>query len=135
VIITPKTFPDILRSWGVLDIKEAIDLIGSELGIKAAAPAEVQRHVIIDSEPVDEPTEFVVTLEEVGDTKLEVIKVVRAITGLGLRESKELVDSATKAPIVIPKIVPRDEADSMATKLGSAGAKTSIGVNSTPGER
>jgi len=95
-----------------------------KLGIKAAAPvAAAAAPAAAADAPAEEQTEFTVILTHPGDAKINVIKAVREITGLGLKEAKDLVDAAPKA---IREAVPRAEADSTKAKLEEAGAAVEI---------
>src|SRR5213075_1963152 len=90
--ITPKEFVEALKDWSILDVVEAVKAIEDEFGIKAAAgPAAGEA-----AAPEEERTEFTVTLTAVGDSKINVIKAVRELTQLGLKEAKDLVDAAPK---------------------------------------
>jgi large subunit ribosomal protein L7/L12 len=98
--ISPEEFVDALQEWSVLDVVNAVKLMEDKLGIKAAAP------VAVAAAPAgggggaeaaeEEQTEFTVVLTGAGDAKINVIKAVREITGLGLKEAKDLVDGAPK---------------------------------------
>ena len=127
--MTPKDFVDALKEWSVLDIQEALRLAEEELGIKpaaavaAAAPTAAAPTAGAEEAAAEEQTEFTVVLQSVGDTKINVIKAVREITGLGLKEAKDLVDAAPKP---VKENVNKDEADSIAAKLKEAGATAEI---------
>jgi large subunit ribosomal protein L7/L12 len=123
--ITPEEFVDALQSWTVLDVVNAVKLMEDKLGIKAAAPVAMAAapSAAADAAPVEEQTEFTVVLTAVGDAKINVIKAVREITGLGLKEAKDLVDAAPKA---VREAVPRDEADQVKAKLQEAGATAEV---------
>jgi large subunit ribosomal protein L7/L12 len=126
--ITPKDFVEALKEWSVLDVKEALDLLENELGIKAAAPvaaaaAAPAAAAAAPAEEAEEQTEFTVTLTEVGDSKINVIKAVRELTQLGLKEAKDLVDAAPK-PVL--ENVSRADADNAAAKLKEAGATAEV---------
>jgi len=125
--ITPEEFVDALPSWSVLDVVNAIKLMEEKLGIKAAAPVAVAAAPAggapAEAAPVEEQTEFTVVLTAVGDAKINVIKAVREITGLGLKEAKDLVDAAPKP---VREAVPREEADQVKAKLEGAGASADI---------
>ena len=126
--ITPKDFVEALKAWSVLDVKEALDLLESELGIKAAAPvaaaaAAPAAAAAAATEEVEEQTEFTVNLTEVGESKINVIKAVRELTQLGLKEAKDLVDAAPK-PVL--ENVSKADADNAAAKLKEAGASVEI---------
>ena len=128
--ITPKDFIEALKEWSVLDIQEALKLAEEELGLKPAAAAVAAAPAAGGGggaapaeEAAEEQTEFTVTLTQVGDSKINVIKAVREITGLGLKEAKDLVDAAPKP---VKENVNKEEADSIAAKLKEAGATAEI---------
>ena len=122
--LTPEEFVDALQSWTVLDVVNAVKLMEDKLGIKAAAPVAAAAAPSAAAEvAAEEQTEFSVILLGPGDAKINVIKAVREITGLGLKEAKDLVDAAPKA---IREAVPRAEADSTKAKLEEAGASVEI---------
>ena len=123
--ITPKEFVEALKGWSILDVKEALDLLESELGIKPAAPVAVAAP---GSGPAagdgaaaaeEEQTEFTVNLTAVGDSKINVIKAVRELTQLGLKEAKDLVDAAPK-PVL--ENVSKADAEKAVARLKEAGA-------------
>jgi large subunit ribosomal protein L7/L12 len=126
--VTPKDFVEALKEWSVLDVKEALEILESELGIKpaaavAAAPAAAAPAAGADEAPAEEKTEFTVQLTAVGDQKINVIKAVREVTQLGLKEAKDLVDAAPK-PVL--ENVSKEDADKAAAKLKEAGATVEI---------
>jgi len=110
-----------LGSMTVLELVELKNKIEEEWGITAAAPVAVAAAPGADGggPAVEEKTAFDVVLTGAGQQKIQVIKVVRAITGLGLKEAKDLVDSAPKP---VKEGVPQDEADSVKSQLEEAGA-------------
>jgi large subunit ribosomal protein L7/L12 len=122
--LTPEEFVDALQTWTVLDVVNAVKLMEDKLGIKAAAPVAAAAAPSAAAEAVaEEQTEFSVILLGPGDAKINVIKAVREITGLGLKEAKDLVDAAPKA---IREAIPRAEAESHKAKLEEAGASVEI---------
>jgi len=127
--LTPKDFVEALQQWTVLDIQEALRLAEEELGIKpaaaaAAAPAAgAGGAAAAAEEPAEEQTEFTVNLTAVGDSKINVIKAVREITGLGLKEAKDLVDAAPK-PVL--ENVSKADADKAVARLKEAGATADL---------
>jgi large subunit ribosomal protein L7/L12 len=126
--ITPKEFVEALKGWSILDVKEALDLLESELGIKAAAPVAVAAAAgpaagTLDGEKEEEQTEFTVTLTAVGDSKINVIKAVRELTQLGLKEAKDLVDAAPK-PVL--ENVSKADAEKAVARLKEAGATADL---------
>jgi large subunit ribosomal protein L7/L12 len=127
--ISPKDFVEALKEWSVLDVKEALDLLESELGIKAAAPVAAAAAPsgpaapAADEGAAEEQTEFTVMLTEVGESKINVIKAVRELTQLGLKDAKDLVDAAPK-PVL--ENASKADADNAAAKLKEAGATVEI---------
>jgi large subunit ribosomal protein L7/L12 len=127
--ITPKDFIEALKTWSVLDVVEAVKAIEDEFGIKAAAPVAVAAGPAAGGgaaeaeAPAEEQTEFTVMLTAVGDSKINVIKAVRELTQLGLKEAKDLVDAAPK-PVL--ENVSRGDADNAAAKLKEAGATVEV---------
>ena len=119
---------DELGKMSVLDLVELKKKIEEEWGVTAAAPVAVAAPGAApapagDGAAADEQTEFSVVLTGAGDKKIQVIKVVRAITGLGLKEAKDLVDSAPKP---VKEGVAQDEADSIKSQLEEAGATVEV---------
>src|SRR6266540_5515128 len=115
-----------LGKMSVLELVELKKKIEDEWGITAAAPVAVAAGGAAGAaagEEAEEQTAFDVVLTGAGDKKIKVIKVVRAITGLGLKEAKDLVDSA---PNPVKEGVARDEADSIAAQLEEAGAGVEV---------
>jgi large subunit ribosomal protein L7/L12 len=123
--LTPEEFVEALQTWSVLDVVNAVKLMEEKLGVKAAAPVAVAAAPAAGAAeaPAEEQTEFTVTLISAGDAKINVIKAVREITGLGLKEAKDVVDAAPKA---VRENVPRAEADSVQAKLQEAGATVEV---------
>ena len=126
--IGPKEFVEALKGWSILDVKEALDLLESELGIKAAAPVAVAAAAGPAAggdaaAAEEEQTEFTVTLTAVGDSKINVIKAVRELTQLGLKEAKDLVDAAPK-PVL--ENVSKADAEKAVAKLKEAGATAEL---------
>jgi large subunit ribosomal protein L7/L12 len=112
-----------LGTMTVLELVELKNKIEEEWGITAAAPVAVAAGVGAAAEAVEEQTAFDVVLTGAGQQKIQVIKVVRAVTGLGLKEAKDLVDSAPKA---VKEGVAQDEADTIKGQLEEAGASVEI---------
>jgi large subunit ribosomal protein L7/L12 len=113
-----------LGKMTVLELVELKNALEEEWGVTAAAPVAVAAPVAGDgAAAVEEKTSFDVVLEAAGGQKIQVIKVVRAITGLGLKEAKDLVDSAPKA---VKEGVAQDEADSIKAQLEEAGATVAV---------
>ena len=119
---------DELGKMTVLDLVELKKKIEEEWGVTAAAPVAVAAPGVVPAAPGDgaaaeEQTEFAVVLTGAGDKKIQAIKVVRAITGLGLKEAKELVDGA---PSPVKEGVTKEEADSIKAQLEEAGATVEV---------
>ena len=120
---------DAIKGMSVMDLADLVKAIEEEFGISAAAPMAVAAApaagVVTDDAPSagDEQTEFDVTLADFGANKINVIKAVREVTDLGLREAKELVESA---PARIREGVNKEDADSIKTKLEEAGATVQV---------
>ena len=116
-----------LGSMTVLELVELKNKIEEEWGITAAAPVAVAAPGAApaggDGAAVEEKTSFDVVLTEAGGQKIQVIKVVRAVTGLGLKEAKDLVDSAPKA---VKEGVAQEEADTVKAQLEEAGATVEL---------
>jgi large subunit ribosomal protein L7/L12 len=125
--ITPEEFVDALQEWSVLDVVNAVKLMEDKLGIKAAAPVAVAAAPAgggtAAEAPEEEQTEFTVVLTSAGDAKINAIKAVREITGLGLKEAKDLVDSAPKP---VKEGVSKEEAAQVKSKLEEAGASADV---------
>ncbi|MGB8005090.1 MAG: 50S ribosomal protein L7/L12 [Gaiellaceae bacterium] len=121
---TDKVFEE-LGKMSVLDLVELKKKIEDEWGITAAAPVAVAAPAAGggDGAAAEEQTAFDVVLTAAGGQKIQVIKVVRAITGLGLKEAKDLVDSAPKP---VKEGVAQDEADSLKAQLEEAGATVEV---------
>ncbi|MGH9552556.1 MAG: 50S ribosomal protein L7/L12 [Terriglobales bacterium] len=124
---TKLSIDDLLDQIGSLTLLEAADLkkkMEDKFGVTAAAPmAFAAAPAAGGGAAVEEKTEFDAILASVGDKKIEVLKVVREVTGLGLKEAKELVDSAPKA---IKEKVKKEEAEQIKQKVEAAGAKVEI---------
>jgi large subunit ribosomal protein L7/L12 len=117
---------DSLGSMTVLELVELKNKIEEEWGITAAAPMAAAAPGATAGDgaaPAEEKTSFDVVLQGAGDKKIQVIKVVRAITGLGLKEAKDLVDGA---PNAVKEGVAQDEADSIKSQLEEAGASVEV---------
>ncbi|AIG24577.1 50S ribosomal protein L7/L12 [Brevibacillus sp. 7WMA2] len=109
-----------IKGMSVLELNDLVKAIEEEFGVTAAAPVAVMAG---GAEAAAEQTEFTVNLVSGGASKINVIKVVREITGLGLKEAKDLVDNAPKA---LKEGVSKDEAEGMKAKLEEAGATVEV---------
>jgi large subunit ribosomal protein L7/L12 len=117
---------DELSSLTVLEAAELAKMLEEKWGVSAAAAVAVAAPGAGGggaAAPVEEKTEFTVVLAAAGDKKIEVIKEIRAITGLGLKEAKDLVEGAPKN---VKEGVPKDEADKIKAQLEKAGAKVEL---------
>jgi len=121
--ITRDDVMSYLETANMLEISELITAIEDKFGVTAAAPVAMAAGPAVAAEEVEEQTEFDVVLEGPGDKKINVIKVVRKVTALGLKEAKELVDSA---PSKIKEAVSKDEAEELKKQLEDAGAAVSL---------
>lgn len=111
-----------IKEMSVLELNELVEAIEEEFGVTAAAPVAAAGAAGGDAGAV-EKTEFDVELTSAGSSKIKVIKVVREVTGLGLKEAKEIVDNAPK---VIKEGVTQEEADELKAKLEEVGAGVEI---------
>ena len=117
---------DEIKALSVLECSELVKAIEEEFGVSAAAPMAMMAVPAAGAAPAaaaEEQTEFTVVLSEIGDKKIEVIKVVREITALGLKEAKDLVDNA---PNNVKENISKDEAETIKKKLEDAGAKITL---------
>jgi large subunit ribosomal protein L7/L12 len=121
-------FFDLFKSMSIMDASEMKKRIETELGIEASTPMAAMAMMpgmggAAAAVQAEEPTEFTITLTEIGDKKIQVIKAVREITNLGLKEAKELVDGAPKP---VKESVSKEEAEEIKGRLEAAGAKAEI---------
>ena len=120
---------DYIKGISVLELSQLVKALEAELGVSAAAampmamPAGGGAAAGGAAAPAEEKTEFTATLTEVGSNKINVIKVVREVTSLGLKEAKDLVEGAPKP---IKEGVPKEEAEAIKKKFEEVGAKVSI---------
>ena len=113
-----------LSSLTVMEAAQLVKLLEDKWGVSAAAPvAAVAAGAPVAAAAVEEQTEFEVVLKEVGDNKINVIKVVREVTSLGLKEAKDLVDGA---PRTVKEGVNKDDAAAMKKKFEAVGAKVEV---------
>jgi len=116
---------DYIKNISVLELSQLVKTLETELGVSAAsaAPVVVAAGGAAAAAVVEEQTEFTVTLTDIGGNKINVIKVVREVTALGLKEAKDLVESAPKA---IKEGVTKDEAAAIKKKFEDVGAKVEV---------
>lgn len=112
-----------IKEKSIMEIVELVKSMEEEFGVSAAAVAVAAGPAAAAAAPVEEKTEFTVTLESFGDKKIDVIKVIRELTGLGLKEAKDMVEGA---PSVIKEGVSKADADNIKKKLEEVGAKVSV---------
>jgi large subunit ribosomal protein L7/L12 len=119
---------DYIKGISVLELSQLVKALEQELGVSAAAAMPVMMAgggpaAGGAAAPAEEKTEFTVVLTDVGDKKINVIKVVREVTSLGLKEAKDLVEAAPKP---IKEAIPKDEAEAIKKKFEEVGAKVEI---------
>jgi large subunit ribosomal protein L7/L12 len=113
-----------IENMTVIELAEFVKELEEKFGVTAAAPVAVAAAPVGAAAPeTEEKTEFIVVLKEIGAEKIKVIKEVRAVTGLGLKEAKELVEGAPKN---VKEGVPKEEAEEIKKKIEAAGAKVEI---------
>lgn len=120
--MTTQEFIDAIKGMTVLELNDLVKACEEEFGVSAAAGVVVAAGGA-GGEAADEKDEFDVELTEVGPNKVKVIKVVREVTGLGLKEAKEVVDGAPK---VIKEAASKEEAEEIKTKIEAEGAKVTL---------
>ena len=125
--MTKEEIVQFIEGMTVLELKELVDELEKKFGVTASAPMAFAGAAMPAggqaAAAAEEQTEFKVTLKGCGDKKIQVIKVVRALTGLGLKEAKDLVDGAPK---IIKDAVSKDEADKMKKQLEEVGATVEV---------
>ena len=125
--VTQEQVVEYIKGISVLELSQLVKTLEEELGVSAAAamPVAVAGAAApgATAEAAEEQTEFTVTLTDFGDKKINVIKAVREVTSLGLKEAKDLVEAAPKA---IKEGVPKDEAEAIQKKFEKVGAKVEI---------
>jgi large subunit ribosomal protein L7/L12 len=124
--ITQAQVVDYIKGITVIELSQLVKTLEAELGVSAAAAMPMSMPMAGGggaAAPAEEKTEFTVTLTEIGTNKINVIKVVREVTSLGLKEAKDLVESAPKA---VKEGVSKDEAAAIKKKFEEVGAKVEI---------
>ena len=122
-VVVPEKFKSIvseIEKMSVLDLAELVKILEEKFGVSAAAPMQMAAGPAAVAAPVEEKTEFNIELTNSGTNKIAVIKAVREITQLGLKEAKDLVDGAPKT---VKEGVKKAEAEEMKKKLEAAGAQ------------
>jgi large subunit ribosomal protein L7/L12 len=112
-----------IAEMSVMDVVELISMMEEKFGVSAAAAVAVAAGPAADGPAAEEKTEFDVVLKSFGDNKVGVIKVIRAVTGLGLKEAKELVESA---PSPVKEAISKEEAEELKKQLEEGGAEVEI---------
>ena len=121
--LTTAEFIDAIKELSVLELNDLVKACEEEFGVSAAAGVVVAAAGAGEGAAAEEKTEFDVELTEVGPNKVKVIKVVREVTGLGLKEAKEVVDGAPK---VVKEGATKEEAEEIKEKLEAEGAKVTL---------
>jgi large subunit ribosomal protein L7/L12 len=122
--VTKEEVIDFIANMSVLELSELIKEFEEKFGVSAAAPVAVAAGgAVAAAAPVEEKTEFDVILASVGSEKIKVIKEVRAVTGLGLKEAKTLVESA---PTPLKEATTKEDADDIKAKIEAVGATVEI---------
>jgi len=121
--VTRDQVKEFIKQSSVMEIAALVKELEQELGVSAAAPVAVAAAAAGPAAAAEEKTEFNVILAEVGDKKIQVIKVVRELTGLGLKEAKDLVDGAPKP---IKEGVSKADAENIKKKVEEVGGKVEI---------
>jgi large subunit ribosomal protein L7/L12 len=125
-VVVPEKFEKLvaeIEKMSVLDLSELVKVLEEKFGVSAAAPMMMGAAPAAAAEAAEEKTDFDVELAATGDQKINVIKAVREITGLGLKEAKDLVDAAPK---VIKEKVSKADAENFKKKLEEAGATVNL---------
>ena len=126
--VTQQQVVEYIKGISVLELSQLVKTLEAELGVSAASGMQMAMPQgasggAAGAAPVEEKTEFTVTLTEIGPNKINVIKVVREVTSLGLKEAKDLVESAPKP---IKEGIPKDEAAAIKKKFEDVGAKVEV---------
>ena len=114
---------DAIAGKSLMEVMDLVKAIEEKFGVSAAAPVMASAGPAAAAAPVEEQTEFTVVLKAVGEKKVEVIKAVRAITGLGLKEAKDLVEGA---PQTVKEAVSKEDSEKMKKDLEAAGASVEV---------
>ncbi len=121
--VTREQVKDYIKNMSLMDAAALVKELEDELGVSAAAPVAIAAAQAGPAAAAEEKTEFDVILAEVGEKKIQVIKVVRELTGLGLKEAKDLVDGAPKP---IKEGVSKAEAETIKKKIEEVGGKIEV---------
>lgn len=118
-----KTIVESVEKLTAIELSELVKILEEKFGVSASAPMMMAAGGVAAGAAAEEKTEFNVELAEAGANKINVIKVVREVTGLGLKEAKDIVDAAPK---VVKENMPKAEAEALKKKLEEAGAKVNL---------
>ena len=124
--VTQQQVVEYIKGITVLELSQLVKTLEAELGVSAASAMPMAMPAgggAAAAAPAEEKTEFTITLNEIGANKINVIKVVREVTSLGLKEAKDLVEGAPKP---IKEGIPKDEAEAIKKKFEEVGAKVTI---------
>lgn len=121
--VTKEDVVDFISNMSVLELSELVKELEDKFGVSAAAPVAAAPVAAAAQAEAEEKTEFDVVLTEIGDKKIQVIKAIRAITGLGLKEAKAVVDEAPKP---IKEGISKDEAEDIKKQMEEAGATVEV---------
>lgn len=123
--LTKEEIVEAVGSMSLLEVADLVKMFEDKFGVSAAAPVGVAMAAgpAAPAEAAEEQTEFDVILESAGDKKINVLKIVRELTGLGLKEAKELVDATPKP---VKEKIKKEEAEAMKAKIEAEGGKVSI---------
>lgn len=118
-----KSLVETIEKMSVLDLAELVKILEKKFGVSAAAPAAIIAGPAAAAVEVEEKTSFNVEITEAGSNKIAVIKAVRELTEMGLKDAKDLVDAAPK---MVKEAVKKEDAEAMKKKLEEAGAKVTL---------
>ena len=121
--LTKDQIIDAIANMSVMDVCDLVSAMEEKFGVSAAAAVAVAGPAAADAGAVEEQTEFDVVMKSFGSNKIAVIKAIRAITGLGLKEAKDLVESA---PAAVKEGATKDEAEGLKKQLEEAGAEIEV---------
>jgi large subunit ribosomal protein L7/L12 len=121
-----KKLIEIVKGMKIIDLNNTIKAIEQEFGVSAQAPVMAAGAAGAAGAAAEEKSVFNIELKEVGAKKIEVIKVVRDLTGKGLKEAKDLVDAAATAPQMVKEGAKKEEAEEIKKKFEAAGAKVEL---------
>ena len=121
--VTKDQILEAVANMSVMDVCDLVKMMEEKFGVSAAAAVAVAGPAAASAAPVEEKTEFNVVMTSFGANKIEVIKVIRAVTGLGLKEAKDMVEAV---PAVVKEAVAKAEAEDIKKKLTEAGATVEV---------